>query len=283
MEEINKLNSAAKEHLMQYDPKYWCKTFLDTHCKCDAVDNNMSETFNGFILDARQKAAMSLLEDLRVWQLNGIPCRHAMLAIQHREENFEDYVHLCYRRQAYINTYKHCIIPLDGMERWEEIGMPALDPPVERKTTGRPKKKRHLEDCEISNGSNISRKEQAEESSSTQANVVNNIPIIVEMPIGDARVARGVEMQLQPENQQVDGGVQLQMQPKKELLAEGVEMQLHAENQLLAADVQDQTSNAQRFARLRATEQCRLDEMELANWSALIQAMGSIDDGNNCP
>ncbi|GKV09352.1 hypothetical protein SLEP1_g20864 [Rubroshorea leprosula] len=103
-------------------------------------------------------------------------------------------MHHCYRRQAYINTYKHCIIPLDGMERWEETGMPPLDPPVERKRTGRPKKKRHLEDWEISNGSNISRK--AKESSSTQANVVNNTPIIVEMPIGDARVAGGVEKQL---------------------------------------------------------------------------------------
>ncbi|GKU99781.1 hypothetical protein SLEP1_g12576 [Rubroshorea leprosula] len=248
MEEINKLNPTAKEYLMQYDPKYWCKAFLDTHCKCDAVDNNMNETFNGFILDARQKVAMSLLEDLRalveyeikerndsfvvnvrdhtctckVWQLNGIPCRHAMLAIQHREENFEDYVHPCYRRQAYINTYKHCIIPLDGMERWEETDMPALDPPVERKTTGRPKKKRHPEDWEISNGSNISRKGRimicrVEESSSTQA-----------------RVAGGVEMQLQ----QVARGVQLEMQPEKELLAANVQLQLHAENQLLAADVQ---------------------------------------------
>ncbi|GKV38096.1 hypothetical protein SLEP1_g46042 [Rubroshorea leprosula] len=312
MEEINKLNPAAKEYLMQYDPKYWCKAFLDTHCKCDAVDNNMNETFNGFILDARQKAAMSLLEDLRwkcskriiakqafvhksfvgefgpkiwekieehraamsrcymlsralveyeikerndsfvvnvrdhtctcrVWQLNGIPCRHAMLAIQHREENFEDYVHPCYKRQAYINTYKHCIIPLDGMERWEETGMPPLDPPLERKTTGRPKKKRHPEDWEISNGSNISRKgrimtcrvcfKQGHNSRTCPSKKPKNVE---DSSSTQARVGGGVEMQLQ----QVAGGVQLEMQLEKELLAANGQSQLHAENQLLAADVQ---------------------------------------------
>ncbi|GKV07231.1 hypothetical protein SLEP1_g19029 [Rubroshorea leprosula] len=302
----------------------------------------------------------------RVWQLNGIPCKHAMLAIQNREENFEDYVHPYYRRQAYINTYKHYIIPLDEMERWEETGMPPLDPPVERKTTGKPKKKKHLEDWEISNGSNISRKGkimsyQAKESLSTQANVVNNIPIVVEMPIGDAKVVGGVEMQLQLENQQVAGGVQLQMQPKKELLvtddqtgnvnsnlmgiqqakkgrkkdannyiqcppdlpqefirkcqhkrkakpiikepvvesgsgtinievnegtSHGQQVHVHGKGKAAHGNkgkVVQTTKKAQRFARLRAMEQHRLDEMELANWSALIQAMGSIDDGNNCP
>ncbi|GKU94372.1 hypothetical protein SLEP1_g7874 [Rubroshorea leprosula] len=386
--------------------KYWCKAFLDTHCKCDAVDNNMSKTFNGFILDARQKAAMSLLEDLRwkcskriianqafvdksfvgefgpkfwekieqhraamsgcymlpkalveyeikerndsflvnvcdhtctcrVWQLNGIPCRHAMLSIQHREENFEDYVHPRYKRQAYINTYKHCIIPLDGMERWEETGMPPLDPPVERKTMGKPKKKMHLEDWEISNGSNISRK--------------------VEMPIGDARVVGGVQMKLQLKNQQVARENQLlavdvqgqtsnvssnlmgiqqankgrkkdannsvqcplellqefrrKCQHKrkakpiiKELVVEsgsgtinievneatshGHQVHVQGKGKVVHGNkgkVVQTTKKAQRFARLRPMEQRRLDEMELANWSALIQAMGSTDDGNNCP
>ncbi|GKV08367.1 hypothetical protein SLEP1_g20005 [Rubroshorea leprosula] len=147
----------AKERLMKLDPKFWCKAFFDTDAKCDAVDNNMSETFNGFILDARHNGPLSLLEDLRrkcskrnieklefadrkfkgqfgpkiwekieehrskmtrchiksqarwhyeveerpysflvnvrectcscrVWQLNGIPCRHGMLVIQHRDD-----------------------------------------------------------------------------------------------------------------------------------------------------------------------------------------------------
>ncbi|KAG6407872.1 hypothetical protein SASPL_130872 [Salvia splendens] len=34
--------------------------------KCDSVDNNMAETFNGWILDARCKPIISMLEDIRV-------------------------------------------------------------------------------------------------------------------------------------------------------------------------------------------------------------------------
>ncbi|GKV22910.1 hypothetical protein SLEP1_g32721 [Rubroshorea leprosula] len=229
LEQINKLKPAAKERLMKLDPKFWCKAFFDTDAKCDAVDNNMSETFNGFILDARHKGPLSLLEDLRrkcskrnieklefadrkfkgqfgpkiwekieehrskmtrchiksqarwhyeveerpysflvnvrectcscrVWQLNGIPCRHGMLVIQHRGEEYEDYVHPCYKKQAYIDTYKNFIIPIDGMQFWADSGMPEIEPPIPKKTPGRPKKKRHLEEWEMAFGSNMSRK-----------------------------------------------------------------------------------------------------------------------------
>ncbi|GKV08616.1 hypothetical protein SLEP1_g20223 [Rubroshorea leprosula] len=217
LEELNKSKPAAKDYVMKLDPKFWCKAFFDTYATCDVVHNNMTKAFNGFILDARHKGPLSLLEDLRrkcsrrnieklefaekkfkvdfgpkiwekiedhrdkmsrchiksqarwhyevqeqpysflvnlrdqtcscrVWQLNGIPCRHGMLVIQHRHENYEDYMHPCYRKQAYIDTYKHEIIPIDGMQLWADSGMPEVDPPIPKNTPGRPKKKRHLEE-----------------------------------------------------------------------------------------------------------------------------------------
>ncbi|GKV04670.1 hypothetical protein SLEP1_g16796 [Rubroshorea leprosula] len=347
IEDINKLNLVAKEYLMQYDPKHWCKTFFDTHSKCDAIDNNMCETFNECILDARQKAALSLLEDLRwkcskriiakqafvdksfvgefgpkvwekieerrvamsrVWQLNGIPCKHAMLAIQHREKNFEYYVHPCYKRQAYINTYKNCIIPLDGMERWEELGMPSLDPPVQRKTTGRLKKKRHLEDWEISNGFNISRKgtshgHQVQVHGNKGKAVDGNKGKAIQTPKKPGQKSKRILSVPRKKSRviakaPVESAVHAPASNLHELFnIESVSIQKAIRNsqpqsqygnkssyrQQQASKQREVVTYQQLKARLRVMEQGRLDEMELADWGALIQAMGSSGDGNNCP
>ncbi|GAV80327.1 hypothetical protein CFOL_v3_23788 [Cephalotus follicularis] len=39
-----------EEDLLRYHPKHWCDAFFSDVPKCDIVDNNLSETFNGWIL-----------------------------------------------------------------------------------------------------------------------------------------------------------------------------------------------------------------------------------------
>ncbi|GKV26775.1 hypothetical protein SLEP1_g36010 [Rubroshorea leprosula] len=104
--------------------------------------------------------------------------RHGMLVIQHRGEEYEDYVQSCYRKQAYIDINKNFIIPIDGMQFWADSGMLKIDPPIpKKKTPGRPKKKRHLEEWEMAFGSNMSRK--VEESLS---NAQNQVPESIQQP-----------------------------------------------------------------------------------------------------
>lgn len=53
------------EDLIHYDPTTWCRAFFKSHSKCDVVENNMCKTFNSWILAARHKSIVSMLEDIR--------------------------------------------------------------------------------------------------------------------------------------------------------------------------------------------------------------------------
>ncbi|KAM7507495.1 hypothetical protein LguiA_017948 [Lonicera macranthoides] len=66
MEEIKKVYKEACKHLRTHNPKLWSKAFFFTHSKCDAVENNMYETFNGSIIKVRHKLIIGMLEDIRV-------------------------------------------------------------------------------------------------------------------------------------------------------------------------------------------------------------------------
>ncbi|GKU87145.1 hypothetical protein SLEP1_g1592 [Rubroshorea leprosula] len=66
MEEIRNLSVEGHDALKSIPPELWCKAFLDTSCKCDVVDNNMNETFNNWIMDARYMPIIQLLEYIRV-------------------------------------------------------------------------------------------------------------------------------------------------------------------------------------------------------------------------
>ncbi|XP_039155563.1 uncharacterized protein LOC120287001 [Eucalyptus grandis] len=65
LEELGKMSKTGKADLMRIAPKYWCKAFFETICKSDIVDNNLSEAFNGSILEARHMSIISMLEDIR--------------------------------------------------------------------------------------------------------------------------------------------------------------------------------------------------------------------------
>ncbi|GLU12582.1 hypothetical protein SLE2022_292480 [Rubroshorea leprosula] len=50
--------------LMEKDGKFWSRAFLKCHSKCDSVDNNMSETFNSWILKPQCKAPIIMVREM---------------------------------------------------------------------------------------------------------------------------------------------------------------------------------------------------------------------------
>ena len=66
MGEIKKVDKDACKHLRKHNPKIWSREFFSTHSKCDAVENNMCETFNGSIVEARHKPLIGMLEEIRL-------------------------------------------------------------------------------------------------------------------------------------------------------------------------------------------------------------------------
>ncbi|XP_050233824.1 uncharacterized protein LOC126682258 [Mercurialis annua] len=55
---------------LSYEIETWSKVYFDTSIKCDVVDNNLAETFNGWILEPRCKSVITMLEDIRVKVMN---------------------------------------------------------------------------------------------------------------------------------------------------------------------------------------------------------------------
>lgn len=63
---IKDVSVDAHTWLMNRDPHLWSRAFFDTKSNCTNVENNMSEAFNGYINEAREKPIIQMLEDIRI-------------------------------------------------------------------------------------------------------------------------------------------------------------------------------------------------------------------------
>ncbi|KAM3338053.1 hypothetical protein P3S68_032379 [Capsicum galapagoense] len=54
------------DKLMYFNPERWRKVYFSFGTKCDVVDNNMAEYFNAWILGARHKTIITMLEEIRI-------------------------------------------------------------------------------------------------------------------------------------------------------------------------------------------------------------------------
>ncbi|GKV04945.1 hypothetical protein SLEP1_g17025 [Rubroshorea leprosula] len=199
--ELGRIKPSAIPAIMSTHPRFWSKPFFKEDSKCDVVNNNMCEVFNGLILEVRHKVIFSMLEDLRamcarrmvarreygtkkfvgnfgpkiwakivatregskrctllwldgngyevddngeatyivnverktctcrVWNMTGIPCRHAVTVISHIQENVEDYVAHWYSKQIFMASYEYEVPVIEGMDQWKETKMPHVQPP----------------------------------------------------------------------------------------------------------------------------------------------------------
>ena len=85
----------------------------------------------------------------RVWDLTGIPCCHAVTAIQESRQNPIDYVDSWYTKETYMKTYSNIIEVIKGEEFWEDVpGDTVLPPLIVKKLKGWPKKMRRREGWE---------------------------------------------------------------------------------------------------------------------------------------
>ncbi|KAG8386591.1 hypothetical protein BUALT_Bualt03G0164200 [Buddleja alternifolia] len=216
MQEMTKLDKNVVEWLHDKPPVNWSKSHFNTFSKCDLLLNNLCESFNSNILDAREKMILSMLEWIRAWlmgrlqenrdrcakrwkgkicpkikfllmrndektrdciplkatdyhyeiacpdgnckvdlekhtcscrkwELSGIPCKHAICAINCQRLDPQDFVHPCYSVETYARVYMHCIYPVNGQEKWRKTGQVPLIPPNLGRGVGRPPSARRLE------------------------------------------------------------------------------------------------------------------------------------------
>ncbi|WVY91036.1 hypothetical protein V8G54_036550 [Vigna mungo] len=92
------------------------------------------------------------------WDLVGIPCRHAVAAINYKLENPEDYVHPYYKKEAYVTCYEPEIVPINGQQLWKTSEAQSLLPPIYKTPPGRPKKLRRRDADEYVSHVKLSKK-----------------------------------------------------------------------------------------------------------------------------
>lgn len=66
MKKLAELSEEAKDELLHFPIETWCRVFLDTVCKNQKVENNLAESFNSWILEARYKPIIGMLEAIRI-------------------------------------------------------------------------------------------------------------------------------------------------------------------------------------------------------------------------
>jgi hypothetical protein len=62
---LKNTNEGAYEFLNEVDPSTWCWTWFSDYPKCDLLVNNICECFNSYILKAREKLILTMLEMIR--------------------------------------------------------------------------------------------------------------------------------------------------------------------------------------------------------------------------
>ncbi|XP_052734198.1 uncharacterized protein LOC128196726 [Vigna angularis] len=85
----------------------------------------------------------------RKWMISGIPCCHAIAAMNYCNVDPDNFIPTCFRRSTYEEVYASIIFPLNGPQLWQTTNFNDVLPPLIRKLPGRPKKKRKLEAWEL--------------------------------------------------------------------------------------------------------------------------------------
>lgn len=65
LEKMEEVSTAAVTDFKAANPSYFCRAFLRTGTKCDVNVSNLAETFNGYIIQARTKHIIYMLEEIR--------------------------------------------------------------------------------------------------------------------------------------------------------------------------------------------------------------------------
>ncbi|XP_058726866.1 uncharacterized protein LOC131598245 [Vicia villosa] len=175
--ELKAVDPKAWAWLMAVPTKSWCKHAFSFYPKCDVLMNNIAESFNATILNARDKPILTMCEWIRKylmsrcsnstlkldkWPHKVMPIprkrldnevamsghRHVVAALGFRQQNPEDFVHQYYTRDRYAMCYEFAISPINGTDMWPEVESEELLPPNYKKGPGRPRKLRIRESGE---------------------------------------------------------------------------------------------------------------------------------------
>ncbi|KAK9233415.1 hypothetical protein WN943_023665 [Citrus x changshan-huyou] len=78
--------------------------------------------------------------DLNFQEVAGLPCAHAMAAMGYARHEVQEYVLMCFSKQAYLSTYLLMFNHIPDQCTWGPTGRQLIDPSIVQRKIGRPKK-----------------------------------------------------------------------------------------------------------------------------------------------
>ncbi|XP_057784942.1 uncharacterized protein LOC131002463 [Salvia miltiorrhiza] len=183
LEEMKAESVGAYQSFIERDTSKFFKAFLSFTPCSDMIDNNISETFNGWILSARGKHLIHCLEEIRTaLMMRQVKKLHVMAKVSdklcpmiskklekmmHQSRNMniihalgdkfevddegEKYVfNIPLRRfSKYLQAYKYTLEPLNGPLHWPQCEGSVIKPPTVKNMPGRPMKNRIRDPHEV--------------------------------------------------------------------------------------------------------------------------------------
>nr|KAJ0209517.1 hypothetical protein LSAT_V11C400185950 [Lactuca sativa] len=88
----------------------------------------------------------------RLWEISGLPCVHAQVAINFTHRDPTDFISFWFHKDKFIETYRDTMLPINGSNMWPYTEYLKPLPPLLRRMSGRPKTKRrrHASECQDS-------------------------------------------------------------------------------------------------------------------------------------
>ena len=133
------------------DGNKWCSNGI-----CPNVDSKLGKTFDEcrtwnvscssvdvFEVHSQKKVSVDVRRHTctcHLWEINGLPCRHAVCAIKKSGNDLNLYVDAYYHVQSYLKSYADFIFPVPTIWKPEETnGGDSILPPLSKKPPGRPR------------------------------------------------------------------------------------------------------------------------------------------------
>ncbi|WOL14554.1 hypothetical protein Cni_G23334 [Canna indica] len=176
LSELEVTSPQAHDAFIAIGMNKFCQAYVGTTCKSDNVTNNTSEIFNSYILNARSKSIVDMLEDIRRMLMQRMYVKKEMMLkfmdeicpnIRKKLEKFKEESRFCtvtpsgnlkfevqYLDKVHVVNLaiQSCSCrswdlseQLRGKEAWPNVDGPPVLPPKVKKMSGRPKKVRRRE------------------------------------------------------------------------------------------------------------------------------------------
>jgi hypothetical protein len=100
---------------LQSGPEHYCRAYFKLGSNCDSVDNNICESFNKWIIDARFLSIISMLEAIRC---------EVMVRIQQQRAAAERWtgricLNICKKLKFYVTLSGNCHAIANGRDAYE--------------------------------------------------------------------------------------------------------------------------------------------------------------------